>query len=239
VVVGGGRGGGGPPPPPPPGRGGPAGVLGLVRLAAFTCLAVGLGFLAYTGYRIWDPGARDAQRQMTARLHKLWSEQASHPQAPIILRTGQPFATIKIPAFGPSWQFAIVQGTTLKQLALGPGHVPGTALPGAPGNFAVAAHDITAGNPFLHLSTLRGGDAVIVQTADGTYRYAVTSEAVVHYTDTAVLAPDPGHPGIAPTTQSITLITCTPVTLAFTPWRVVVTGTLVKTTLTALHQPRR
>jgi hypothetical protein len=40
----------------------------------------------------------------------------------------------------------------------------------------------------------------------------------------------PGPPGAAPTEQYITLITGTPVTLDFTPWRIVVTGKLAKAT---------
>lgn len=222
------------PPPPSEGRHRAArklGALATARLAAVACLALGAAFLLYTGYRIWDPGANYAQRLMTTKLRQGWSEQPPGQLPPITLRTGQPFATIRIPAFGANWEFAIVEGTTLQQLATGPGHVTGTALPGAPGNFAVAAHDITAGNPFLHLGRLRPGDAVIIQDADGTYQYAVTSEKVVHYTDTAVIYPVPEHPDVKPTAQYITLITCTPVTLDFTPWRIVVTGKLVKTTL--------
>ena len=205
--------------------------LAVARFAAIACLTAGVGFLLYTGYRIWDPGAHAAQRQMTAKLHHEWSAQPAGSPPALAVTTGQPFATIRIPAFGAHWQFPIVEGTTLAQLATGPGHVTGTALPGAPGNFAVAAHDITAGNPFLHLGSLRRGDAVIIQTADGTYRYAVGSEKVVRYTDTAVVAPVPGHPGVPPAGRYITLITCTPVTLEFTPWRIVVTGTLVSASL--------
>ncbi|HEY0934122.1 MAG TPA: class E sortase [Trebonia sp.] len=205
--------------------------LAVARLAAIACLAAGAGFLLYTAYRIWDPGAHNAQRLMTAKLHQEWTREPAGPPPPITLQAGQPFATIRIPAFGASWQFSIVEGTTLQQLATGPGHVTGTALPGTPGNFAVAAHDITAGNPFLHLGSLRSGDAVIIQDADGTYQYAVTSEKVVHYTDTAVIYPVPGRPAVPPTKQYLTLITCTPVTLDFTPWRIVVSGKLVKSTL--------
>jgi sortase A len=72
---------------------------------------------------------------------------------------------------------------------------------------------------------------VLVQVADATYRYAVTSNAVVRYTDSAVLDPVPGHPGARPAAQYITLITCTPVTLDFTPWRIVVTGHLTGVTI--------
>ena len=62
-------------------------------------------------------------------------------------KVGRPFAFMRIPKFGPHWRFAIVEGTSLTQLANGPGHVRGTQFPGEPGNFAVAAHDITAGQP--------------------------------------------------------------------------------------------
>lgn len=219
-------------PPPRPGRGQharePVGLFTVARVIAAACVLVGVGLMTYTAYRIWDPGARSAQRQMTAQLHTQWSEQ-SRPRGavPVRVRLGQPFAVMRIPKFGRHWEFAIVEGTSLPQLAEGPGHVPGTALPGTPGNFAVAAHDITAGNPFMHLASLRRGDLIVVQIAGSTYRYAVRSEAVVRYTDTAVLLPVPGHPGARPTAQYITLITCTPVTLGFTPWRIVVTGALL------------
>ncbi len=123
----------------------------------------------------------------------------------------------------------MVEGATLAQLSTGPGHVTGTQLPGQVGNFAVAAHDITAGNPFLHLKSLRAGMKIYVTTRYATYTYVVTGERVVRYTDVAVLAPVPGSPGATPTGAHITLITCTPVTLLFTPWRVIVTGVLAAT----------
>jgi sortase A len=214
--------------------------------AAALSIAAGLGLLGYTGYQVWDPGARQAQNQLMERLHQQW---ARHPAAahgtspgvttpgdaapggtvaarPIALVTGQPFAVLRIPAFGVHWRFAVVEGTTLAQLAEGPGHVPGTQLPGEPGNFAVAAHDITAGNAFLHLGSLRTGDGITVTTVNGTYRYQVLTERVVRYTDVGVLDPVPGEPGQRPVREFITLLTCTPVTLAFTPWRIVVTGVL-------------
>jgi sortase A len=221
---------------------------GLVRAArrvllpaAALSIAAGLGLLGYTGYQVWDPGARQAQGQLIERLHEQWARPPAAPRGtapggtelgstamtrPIVLVTGQPFALLRIPVFGPQWRFAVVEGTTLAQLAMGPGHVPGTQLPGEPGNFAVAAHDITAGNPFMHLGRLRTGDGISVTTVNGTYQYRVLTEHVVRYTDVGVLDPVPGKPGQRPVRQFITLITCTPVTLAFTPWRIVVTGVL-------------
>jgi sortase A len=229
--------------PPGGGRGGRLGLAarrGLLSAAALS-IAAGLGLLGYTGYKVWDPGARQAQNQLIQRLHEQWVRHpaaargtapggtapgGTAPAKPIELVTGQPFALLRIPAFGAQWRFAVVEGTTLTQLAEGPGHVPGTQLPGEPGNFAVAAHDITAGNPFLHLGSLRKGDGIAVTTVNGTYQYRVLTERVVRYTDVGVLDPVPDEPGQRPVSQFITLLTCTPVTLAFTPWRIVVTGVL-------------
>jgi sortase A len=197
-----------------------------LKVLAVSCLAASLAIFLYIGYSIWDPGASQTQHRLASQLGRQWRR---HPVQAITLRVGRPFAFIRIPRFGPHWRFAIVQGTSLAQLADGPGHVPGTQLPGQLGNFAVAAHDITAGNPFLHLRTLRRNDLVIVTTVNATYRYKVLAERVVPYTDGSVLDPVPGHLGVRPTGRLITLITCTPVTLSFTPWRIVVTGALAST----------
>jgi LPXTG-site transpeptidase (sortase) family protein len=201
-----------------------------IRLVAIACVAVGVSLLGYTAYQIWDPGAAREQSMLSRQLRRQWAKHpAAAASAPIPIRPvlGAPFAYIRIPALGPRWRFAVVEGSSLAQLAEGPGHVPGTQLPGDPGNFAVAGHDITAGSPFRHLASLRAGDRIYVTTVNGTYQYTVSSEHVVSYTDVAVLDPVPGHPGQRTQTQFITLISCTPVTLAFTPWRVIVTGTLL------------
>jgi sortase A len=201
------------------------------RLLAAAAIASGLAVLARAAYQIWDPGASGVQRALATQLQRQWRvhQPARAAARPIALVTGQPFAFIRIPSFGPGWRFAIVEGTSLAQLAGGPGHVTGTQLPGMPGNFAVAAHDITAGNPFLHLASLRKGDSILITTVNATYRYRVLSERVVPATDVAVLDPVPDHPRQQPAKDYITLITCTPVTLAYTPWRIIVTGTLAST----------
>ena len=73
------------------------------------------------------------------------------------MATGQPFAFIRIPAFGRNWRFTVIQGTDLAQLNVSPGHVPGTGWPGQLGNFAVAGHRVTSGNPFWSLPSLKDG----------------------------------------------------------------------------------
>jgi sortase A len=195
-----------------------------------TCGVVVLGFLAYM---YWGTALRasDAQRTYTSQLTKQWSEATDPLGALAALRTispGTPLALLRIPQFGRNWQLAIVQGTGVSQLLLAPGHVPGTALPGQVGNFAVAAHRVTAGNPFWSLPSLRKGSWIDVETITATYEYRVTSRpAWVPASDLSVLTTVPSQPGAPAGKPLITLITCDP------PWtgtsRVVVTGVLVRT----------
>lgn len=204
-----------------------------VALLAGVLVVAGLVVAGITAYRIIDPQAPAREQALQQQLAIQWKAPAPEPKAAsvpaVTVQPGKPFALLRIPALGRDWKFAVVEGATLAQLSTGPGHVTGTQLPGQVGNFAVAAHDITAGNPFLHLKSLRAADVIYVTTKYATYKYLVTGEKIVRYTDVAVLAPVPGSPGATATSAHITLITCTPVTLLFTPLRVIVTGVLVAT----------
>ena len=101
----------------------------------------------------------------------------------------------------------VVQGVSLGDLQRGPGHYPGTALPGEKGNFAVAGHRTTYGAPFFNLDQLRKGDHVIVTARDGKrYTYRVHTQEIVAPSDTWVIAPDPLERG----RNTLTLTTCNP-----------------------------
>jgi sortase A len=194
-----------------------------------TCGVIVFGFLAYM---YWGTALRasHAQQTYTGQLTRQWSD-ANPLSALASLRTispGTPFALLRIPQFGHTWQLAVVQGTGAPQLLLAPGHVPGTALPGQVGNFAVAAHRVTAGNPFWSLPSLHKGSIIDVETITATYEYEVTSKpAWVPADDRDALAAVPFHPGEQARHRLITLVTCDP------PWtgtsRVIVTGVLVRT----------
>jgi sortase A len=191
--------------------------------------ALALGFAAYL---YWGTAAREgtAQRAFARELYNQWSGPGQ--LAALTSRTGmapgRPFALLRIPQFGANWQFAVVQGTGAPQLALAPGHVPGTALPGEPGNFAVVAHRVTAGSPFWHLPSLHMGSVIDVETISGVYVYRVTrSPRWVRPGDNSVIAPDPYRPNDPARLKMITLITCDPPVTG--SYRVVVTGVLVRT----------
>ena len=114
---------------------------------------------------------------------------------------GQPVALLTIPTIGVSQ--VVVQGVDTARLREGPGHYPGTPLPGQPGNAAVAGHRTTYGAPFSHLDALRPGDFVYFRTVQGLFRYTVLRTLVVSPSDVAVL-------DRAPSMSTVTLTTCNP-----------------------------
>ena len=71
----------------------------------------------------------------------------------------------------------IVQGTSTADLRQGPGHYPGTPLPGEQGNAAIAGHRTTYGAPFYNLDELAPGDLIEITTVQGTFTYRVTQHA--------------------------------------------------------------
>ncbi len=96
------------------------------------------------------------------------------PQAPEpVLSLG----TIEIPRIGLNK--SMYEGITIPTLNKGPGHWPGTALPGAMGNVVVGGHRTSKGRPFRHLEKLVPGDEVIFTTDAGRFVYRVVRTEVV------------------------------------------------------------
>jgi sortase A len=85
---------------------------------------------------------------------------------------GEPEGIISIPSIGVEKVF--VEGIQPTDLAKGPGHYPGTPLPGQIGNAAIAGHRTTYGAPFYNIDALAPGDKIFVQTLAGDYTYVVS-----------------------------------------------------------------
>jgi sortase A len=91
------------------------------------------------------------------------------PTAPPPL--GDPVGIITIPKIG--LQRVIVEGVAKAELKKGPGHYPGTPLPGQAGNSAIAGHRTTYGAPFNRIDELVPGDEIKVATPQGEFTYLV------------------------------------------------------------------
>lgn len=74
---------------------------------------------------------------------------------------------------------SLFEGITMPTLDKGPGHWPGTALPGELGNVVVGGHRTSKGRPFRHLEKLVPGDEVIFTTDAGRFVYRVVRTEVV------------------------------------------------------------
>jgi len=87
----------------------------------------------------------------------------------------------------------IFEGIDETAIHWGPGHWPGSALPGQRGNTVFAGHRVTHTRPFLDIDLLVPGDQIIFHLATGTYTYEVTDHIIVYPQDTWIAnrTPDP------------------------------------------------
>lgn len=123
---------------------------------------------------------------------------------------GAGVALLRVPRLGPEYVMPVIEGTRSNDLTRGVGHYPGTALPGQLGNFAVAGHRSTYGQPFRDLDRLQPGDAVVVETSTTWFTYTVDDTTIVKPSQSEVLLPVPGQPDAQPTQRLLTLTTCHP-----------------------------
>ncbi|MCB0989909.1 MAG: class E sortase, partial [Acidimicrobiales bacterium] len=113
---------------------------------------------------------------------------------------GEAVAEIRIPRLGlTKW---VVEGVGTEDLKKGPGHYPGTPLPGQAGNAAIAGHRTTYGAPFEDLDQLEENDLIYVTTLQGSFVYRVTETIIVAPKDVYVLDPSDDN--------RLTLTTCHP-----------------------------
>jgi sortase A len=171
-------------------------------------LAIAASMLAYCGYVLIDAWnfQKTEQRQFegllvegthstggkTDGVTRLAASGVTAPPA-----SGGLIGRIEIPRLGVS--VIVIEGTGRTTLRRAAGHIPGTALPGQPGNVGISGHRDTFFRP---LRNIRQNDIITVATLAGEYRYRVVFTMVVGPNDVAVL--DPGRKEI------LTLVTCYP-----------------------------
>ncbi|TFV45412.1 class E sortase [Blastococcus sp. TF02A_35] len=228
----------------------------VLRGLSQTLVTVGLVALLFVAYQVWftDVLAAREQDRLTEQVREQWADAptvtapegrspapsgppaAAGPPAagdpaprpaPVDVEVGEPFAVLHVPRLGDDYARVVVEGTSQAELAQGPGHYPGTALPGEQGNLALAGHRVGRGSPFLDLDRLRPGDALVVETAGDWFVYRVLGSPaedsfagdpsgipgrrIVRPDELSVISPTPGGPADAPASGAyLTLTTCHP-----------------------------
>ncbi|MET0837775.1 MAG: class E sortase [Marmoricola sp.] len=209
------------------------------RLAFWSGVALvvaGVLVLGYVGWQVWGTTwvAKREQREITGSLEQQWTEGGARLQPEYVPR-GEASALVRIPAFGQEYVVPVLEGTSATILTKGYGHFTKSADPGEVGNYALAAHRVTHGEPLRRMPELRPGDEVVVETVDTTYTYRLDTdprELVIPFTGTWVLGAVPKNPdgGTQPAQRQgqrlITLTTCSEI--FHTDDRMIAFGHLVK-----------
>ncbi|MGR3936672.1 class E sortase [Streptomyces sp. BRA346] len=202
------------------------------RVVGEVFITLGVVMLLFVTYQLWWTNILAHQQANGAAgdLQKKWDTKGAD-RDPGVFSPGQGFAIIYIPELDV--KAPIAEGID-KHKVLDRGMVGHyakgklkTAMPwDKKGNFALAGHRNTHGEPFRYINRLKPGDKIVVETQSRFYTYDMTS--ILPQTspsNTGVIGPVPPGSGFTKPGRYLTLTTCTP---EFTStYRMIVWGKMV------------
>ncbi|WP_425508830.1 class E sortase [Streptomyces malaysiensis] len=202
------------------------------RVVGELFITLGVVMLLFVTYQLWWTNIRAHQQANGAanNLQKKWDESGDN-RDPGTFSPGQGFAILYIPKLDVKAPIAegIDKHKVLDRGMVGHyGKSPlKTAMPwDKKGNFALAGHRNTHGEPFRYINRLKPGDEIVIETQSRYYTYAMSS--ILPQTppsNTGVIKPVPPGSGFTGPGRYITLTTCTP---EFTStYRMIVWGKMV------------
>lgn len=135
--------------------------------------------LAVAGLALWfgafGVGISALQEQHAQHsLYAKFRSQLAAGTAPLggAISEGSPIAMLDSSAAGFRG-LVVVEGTTSSDLQAGPGHFPGTVLPGQAGVSVLFGRSVSYGGPFGNIAGLHQGDTIVVTTGQGRFGYVV------------------------------------------------------------------
>lgn len=163
----------------------------------------GLSMLGYVGWQYF--GTNIVSKQKQAEVKKA-----------VVLKwdkgiDGDAIGLLRVPRFGENFEVPILPTFSRSDLAKGVGAYEDGAMPGEIGNFAVAGHRVTHGEPFRDFLKLRKGDEVYVETRTHIYTYVLRENGdkrTLDFTQGWVLLPNPIARNFMPEKPILTLLTC-------------------------------
>lgn len=170
-----------------------------VQILGWTLIWTGIYMFGYVGWLLFGTDVLNArvQEEAVGHLEQRFDEAALSPpkveevvtqdevivervlEDPAAEDTG--FARLRVPKVG--LDVVVFEGVATETLAKGPGHMPGTPIPGQPGNAVISGHRTTYGRPFHDFDLLEPGDRLEVETGIGTHVYVVRDTFIVAPTD--------------------------------------------------------
>jgi LPXTG-site transpeptidase (sortase) family protein len=192
-------------------------MIGRRRIAGFALLVAGGLLFSFAGGRY----ALGAVAQDEAR--RTWDETNAHlalaaAQASVFrdrglgaIVEGAPVARLVIPKIG--LDEIVLEGVSDRSMNGGPGHFPGSALPGEAGNAIISAH---RDRHFRHFDNLTIGDTIQTESGARAATWVIVARRVV----------DKDAPALFPSQDAtLTLTTCWPIRyLGSAPDRLVLTA---------------
>ena len=193
-----------------------------VTLLGIAMILAGLGFLAFCAWQYFGTNivSKHKQADIKQSIATNWDNGID----------GDDIGLLRVERFGSDYEVPIVEGFDDDALASGVGWDSNSADPGQIGNFAIAGHRVTHGEPFARFPKLRKGDRVVVETRTEIFTYELRNPGTSITVDFSTgwplqPVPDPDAAGRRPTEAVITLVTCSE--LFHTRDRSVVIGDLV------------
>ncbi|GHF26373.1 hypothetical protein GCM10010359_30660 [Streptomyces morookaense] len=205
----------------------------LSRLLGEVFITLGTVMLLFVAYQLWWTNviAHNQAGGAAKSLQHTWDKGGGADRDAGAFSPGEGFAIIYIPALDV--KAPIAQGID-KHRILDKGMVGHyaegslkTAMPwDRQGNFALAGHRNTHGEPFRYVNRLKPGDKIVVETRSTFYTYEMTSRLdQTSPANVRVIDPVPAGSGFTKPGRYITLTTCTP---EFTStYRLIVWGKMV------------
>jgi sortase A len=195
----------------------------MVRTVSELCITVGTLIVLFVMYVLFWTGVKadSAMNDQIDQLQKQWSKgtvrqaatpgSSASPKKPAPYGSGSPFAVMYIPRLGFTWNKPVLEDTAVDTLEKGLGHYRGTAQLGQTGNFAVAGHRRTYGDPLKDFPRLRPGDAVVLTDGTTWFTYRIDKGPYKTVpTDVEVIDPVPRESGYSGPGRYLTLTTCDP-----------------------------
>ncbi|MEE1739976.1 class E sortase [Streptomyces sp. BE147] len=200
------------------------------RVVGEMFISLGVLMLLFVTYQLWWTNIR-ADQIAGKETHRIQDDWANGARKPGVFEPGQGFAIMHIPKLDVV--APIAEGINKEKVLdrgmighYGEGKLK-TAMPSdKQGNFSVAGHRNTHGEPFRYINKLQPGDPIVVETQEAYYTYEMAS--ILPQTspsNVSVIGPVPPGSGFTKPGRYLTLTTCTP---EFTStYRLIVWGKMV------------